>query len=81
MSPPHKDKPRQPLWRSFSASAVGIEMAVCVLMGWAGGYLADRELGTDPYLMLVGLLLGVTAGFRALVRTSKLAWQRDEGGA
>lgn len=70
---------RQPLWRAFSASAVGIEMGVCVLFGWGAGYLADGELGTTPWLMLLGLLLGVIAGFRSLIRTSKLAWQPGSG--
>lgn len=70
----------QPLWRSLSASAVGIEMGVCTVLGWLAGYLADGQLGTDPYLMLVGLLLGVAAGFNALLRTSKIAWQRDDDG-
>lgn len=64
----------------MSASAVGIEMGVCVLLGWLGGYLADGQLGTGPYLMLLGLLFGVAAGFRALIRTSKLAWRREEDG-
>lgn len=75
---PSSESNSQPLWRAFSASAVGIEMAVCVLLGWLAGYLADGELGTGPWLMLVGLLFGVAAGFRALIRTSKIAWRRDD---
>lgn len=70
----------QPLWRPLSASAVGIEMAVCILLGWLVGYLLDGKLGTDPYFMLAGLLLGVVAGFRAMLRTSRIAWQRDDHG-
>lgn len=65
----------RPLWRSLSASAVGIEMAVCVLLGWAAGYWADGELGSEPWLMLLGLIIGVVAGFRGLLRTSRMAWQ------
>jgi F0F1-type ATP synthase assembly protein I len=32
------------------------------------GYLADSWLGTDPWLLLVGLLLGLVVGFYELAR-------------
>lgn len=64
-------------WKAFSASAVGIEMGLCVLLGWGAGTWADSALGSAPWAMLAGLLFGVAAGFRALVRGSKEAW--DQG--
>jgi ATP synthase protein I len=37
------------------------------------GWLLDRWLGTQPWLMVVGLVLGAAAGFFEFVRlTSKL---------
>lgn len=33
------------------------------------GYLADAWLGTGPWLLLAGLLLGIVIGFYELVRT------------
>jgi ATP synthase protein I len=37
------------------------------------GWLLDRWLGTQPWLMVVGLVLGAVAGFFEFVRlTSKL---------
>ena len=33
-----------------------------------GGYLLDRWLGTSPWLLLVGLLVGVCVGFFGLIR-------------
>jgi F0F1-type ATP synthase assembly protein I len=77
MSNASTQPPKEPLWRAFSASAVGIEMGVCVLVGWLLGYWTDGQLGTDPWLMLAGVLVGVVAGFRALVRTSQIAWRRS----
>jgi hypothetical protein len=32
------------------------------------GYLADRWLGTEPWLLLLGLLLGLVVGFYELAR-------------
>jgi len=38
-------------------------------VGYYGGRWLDRGLGTDPWLQLLGLLLGVVAAFRVLWRT------------
>lgn len=60
------------------ASAVGIEMAVAIVLGLMGGAWADEKLGTDPWLALVGLLLGAGVGFRALFRVARLKGDDDE---
>jgi F0F1-type ATP synthase assembly protein I len=62
----------------MSASAVGIEMALSILIFWLAGYWADSELGTGPWLMLAGVIVGVFTGFRALIRTSRIAWVRSD---
>ena len=38
-------------------------------IGLAGGYYADRLLGTSPWLLLLGLALGIAAGFVNLFRS------------
>ena len=38
-------------------------------VGYYGGRWLDRWLGTDPWLQLLGLMLGVVAAFRVLWRT------------
>ena len=43
-----------------------------VLLGGAG-YAADRWLNTEPWLLVVGLLLGIVVGFYELAR---LVWRR-----
>lgn len=48
-------------------------MGACVAIGWGIGYLLDKKLGTQPWLMLVFLLLGVAAGFKALITTANKA--------
>jgi ATP synthase protein I len=74
LTPAHDIRPDGRVGRAYQAakvSSVGIEMAVATVIGWGIGYYFDKELGTDPWLMLVGLLIGVAAGFRGLLRTAK----------
>ena len=54
-------------------SSVGIEMAVCVLLGWGLGHWLDGEAGTAPWMTIVFFLCGVAAGFKALIRAGREA--------
>ena len=54
-------------------ASVGIELAISTVIGLLGGRWLDGKLGTEPYLMIVGLLLGVTAGFRSLFLAARKA--------
>jgi ATP synthase protein I len=54
-------------------SYLGIFFGVAIALGFAAGHWADRRLRTAPYLGLVGLLIGVAAGFKELYRLSKQA--------
>ena len=51
--------------------AVGIELALSVVIGLLAGRWLDGKLSTEPYLTLVGLILGVIAGFRSLYQTAR----------
>jgi F0F1-type ATP synthase assembly protein I len=51
--------------------AVGIELALSTVVGILGGQWLDSKLSTGPYLTVVGLLLGVTAGFRSLLQAAR----------
>jgi len=54
------------------AAALTLFFSVASLCGV--GWLLDRWLGTKPWLMVVGLVLGAVAGFYQFVRlTSKLS--------
>lgn len=55
----------------YAAVSYTLIGAIVVLGGL--GYLADRWLGTEPWLLLVGLLLGIAVGFYELAR---LVWGR-----
>lgn len=49
--------------------AVGIELALSVVVGLLGGIWLDKHFSTKPLLTLAGLILGVIAGFRSLYQT------------
>ncbi|MGH8872524.1 MAG: AtpZ/AtpI family protein [Acidimicrobiia bacterium] len=42
-----------------------------ILAGALLGYLADRWLGTDPWLVVAGILLGSYSGFMSMWRWSR----------
>ena len=54
---------RRALWQGLDqGSIMGVELMSAILT-WAGlGWLADRWLGTGPWLLVVGALIGNAAG-------------------
>jgi ATP synthase protein I len=64
-------------WRAFARfGTIGIEMGVSVAIGVGVGLWLDGRFHTEPLFLIVFLLFGVVAGFRALYRTARAA-QRD----
>jgi F0F1-type ATP synthase assembly protein I len=61
-------------WKALGElSALGFALVVATVIGLAAGYWADRWLGTSPWLLLIGLGLGIAAGFVNLFRSVKRA--------
>lgn len=58
--------------------AVGIELALSIVLGALGGRWLDGKLDTDPYLTLLGLLLGLVAGFKSLIQTARRYQQQQQ---
>jgi len=56
--------------KSGLAYAAAFSLFAAVVFGLIIGWLLDRWLGTRPWLLVVGLVLGAIAGFYELVRTS-----------
>jgi len=52
----------------MSASSVGLEMAIAVLLGIGFGHWLDGRLGTSPVMMLVFLCFGFAAGLKGVFR-------------
>ena len=61
-----------------SYSYVGIFFGVAVCIGLFAGRWADHRFHTEPWLTLLGLLIGVASGFRELYRLSKKALREEE---
>jgi len=59
--------------RSQTAQLVnlGTMLFACVAVGPAAGYFADRWIGTSPWLLLIGLALGIVAAGVNFYRTIK----------
>ena len=49
-------------------SGLGVDLVANTLVGLGLGYLLDRWLGTTPWLMIIGLVLGTIAGFKTIFR-------------
>ncbi len=60
--------PRVPggLWSVAFTS--GFTLLAGLLVGYYGGRWLDKLAGTTPWLSLVGIILGIVAGFRVLLR-------------
>ena len=66
-----RDDSRNP-WRAYAlVSGIGLQMAFCVLLGLFGGKWLDGVLGTSPWFLLLGLLLGLAAGIWGIVVLAK----------
>ena len=50
---------------------LGTLLFACVAVGLAVGYFADRWIGTSPWLLLIGLTLGIVAAGVNFYRTIK----------
>jgi ATP synthase protein I len=48
--------------------AVGLELGIAVLLGYLLGSWLDKKAGTEPYLMILFVVLGAGAGIRGLIR-------------
>lgn len=69
-------KTREEEWKHISASAVGIEMAIAILIGVLAGNWLDGRLETEPLFALLGAAVGLAAAFKGLIRVAR-QHQRD----
>ncbi len=71
MSPAEPGRPDRRWVRQLGIlSGVGLTLVISTVLGFWGGYVLDRWLGSAPWLMLVGLLLGIASGFVNLFRAA-----------
>ena len=53
-------------------------MGLAVLVGYGAGWWLDQTFNTQPYLTIVMLLVGVAAGFNALIRVARELKRAEE---
>ena len=63
---------------ALSASSVGLELGISVIVGLLFGMWLDRQIGTTPWMMLVFLGFGLFAGFRGVLRAVHRAEKAGE---
>ncbi len=71
---PSKRRPEEKiseLYNAASAASIGLEMGLAVVLGWFIGQWLDGKFGTDPYLMLFFVCIGVAAGFKGVLRVAR----------
>ena len=56
--------------KSGLAYAAAFSLFAAVAAGLLIGWLLDRWLGTKPWLLVVGIVLGAAAGFYEFIRAS-----------
>jgi len=59
------------VFSALTASSVGLEFGVSVVIGALFGRWLDGQLGTTPWLMIVLLGFGFAAGVRSMMRAMR----------
>lgn len=51
--------------------AIGIELGLALCVGYFGGRWLDGQLGTGPWLMWAGAVIGLAAGAKSLYQLTR----------
>ena len=69
-------------WRSLAMLAsVGMTFVVATAGATIGGYFLDRWLGSTPWFTLIGLAVGVAAGFRGFFKSVTKSEGQERNGS
>ena len=60
--------------------SMGLELGLSVVVGFLIGSLLDKWLGTEPWLLLLFGIAGITAGYRSIFRLVKRIQADSESG-
>ncbi len=59
-------------------AGLGLQFALAILLFTFAGQWLDRRLGTEPWLLLVGVFTGAGGGFYSIYRRLMTDLRRDE---
>jgi hypothetical protein len=54
-----------------STGAIGLEIAIAIILGYYGGVWLDSKFGSTPWLKWIGFCAGLGAAVKALIRVSR----------
>ncbi len=60
--------PSGALMKGASYWILAWSIPLSIVIGYGGGYLLDRWLGTEPWLQIVGFLIGAAAGLGQILK-------------
>lgn len=71
-------KERQEMRNTADGMTVGIMFGVSIAMAAAAGTWVDRKIGTEPWGVVIGVLMGAAAGFVNLFQVVLRISREDE---
>ncbi|WP_408008632.1 AtpZ/AtpI family protein [Pseudalkalibacillus sp. A8] len=69
---------RSPLHSMALMSGILSQLVGSILIGIFGGMWLDRSLGTAPFLMIVGLFIGLAAGVYGMIKLIQRYFGEEE---
>ncbi|MCY0879200.1 MAG: AtpZ/AtpI family protein [Firmicutes bacterium] len=54
------------------AAALAAQLVIAIVVGYAIGHWLDGKLHTAPWLTIIGVLMGIVAGFVGLFQLSRV---------
>ena len=73
-----RDKPSEAMQLFGNVATIGMQLVAATFIGLAMGYFLDKWLGTEPWLLIIFLLLGIAAGFRDVYREAMRLQRQSE---
>lgn len=60
------------------ASTIGVQIAGPIVIGVLGGRYLDHRFGTEPWLMVACLFIGLAAGITGLMRMVQSIFEEEK---
>ena len=73
-----RQKNRNPLQAMALMSAIVSQLVGSILIGIFSGRWLDRTLGTEPILLIIGLLIGLAAGTYSMLLSIRHFYSGDK---
>ncbi len=58
-------------------TAIGMELAITVSLGYYGGKHLDAKFATGPWFLLAGVLVGLAVGVMGVYKTLQVYFERE----